>query len=534
MSKIKSLILGSAAVLAASAGAQAADLPVKAKAVQYVKICSLYGAGFYYIPGTDTCIKLGGYVQLDVNIASNNYNNPFATSASPAAIFTGAGGIPDGVSFLHDRTASNYTTRTRVNFNLDTRTATEYGVVRTYWASNFEHSSGFAPSSGNLTVDLGFIQFAGFTFGKAISGFITPWSAYTANVNSSAFIGGADNATGITQVAYTWQFGNGVSAQIGVEDNSTIQRAPVLNAGGVLGNSYIFTGATGVPAGQSSVISALSTNPYVWGTGPVVSPDIVGNIKVDQAAFTAQLSGAVHNVSANRYIDAASVTGTAPSLGTDANGHPGDKWGWAISGGLLLKNLPTGAGDKFSVDVTYTEGAPKYIIGGTVGNSYAFFSGTTFAAAALFDGVYGGAGSSIELTKAWGVRAAYLHNWTPNWETGVFGSYTSVDYNGNATGYIRNALTPSGGLGAQTGLSGAQAAAYNPDFKIWQIGTRTAWTPVQNLTFSGELLYTYIDQANDGLGATAAVKPGGTLGSAAYTFKDLGVFTGNLRVRRTF
>ncbi|MGB7257197.1 MAG: porin, partial [Pseudolabrys sp.] len=28
-----------------------------AKPVQYVKICSLYGAGFYYIPGTDTCIK---------------------------------------------------------------------------------------------------------------------------------------------------------------------------------------------------------------------------------------------------------------------------------------------------------------------------------------------------------------------------------------------------------------------------------------------------------------------------------------------
>ena len=46
MSKIKSLILGSAAALAAITGAQAADLPVKAKAVQYVKICSLYGAGF--------------------------------------------------------------------------------------------------------------------------------------------------------------------------------------------------------------------------------------------------------------------------------------------------------------------------------------------------------------------------------------------------------------------------------------------------------------------------------------------------------
>jgi Porin subfamily len=55
MRKGKSLPLAIAAVVAAAAGAQAADMPVKAKPVQYVKICSLYGDGFYYIPGTDTC-----------------------------------------------------------------------------------------------------------------------------------------------------------------------------------------------------------------------------------------------------------------------------------------------------------------------------------------------------------------------------------------------------------------------------------------------------------------------------------------------
>ena len=61
MKMVKSLVLGSAAgLLAMSGGAQAADLPVKAKAVEYVRICSLYGAGFFYIPGTDTCIKIGG------------------------------------------------------------------------------------------------------------------------------------------------------------------------------------------------------------------------------------------------------------------------------------------------------------------------------------------------------------------------------------------------------------------------------------------------------------------------------------------
>src|SRR5436189_6156702 len=64
MKIVKSLLLGSAAGVAAMTGAQAADMPVKAKPVQYVKICSLYGDGFYYIPGTDTCLKMGGYVRV--------------------------------------------------------------------------------------------------------------------------------------------------------------------------------------------------------------------------------------------------------------------------------------------------------------------------------------------------------------------------------------------------------------------------------------------------------------------------------------
>ena len=65
MKMVKSLLLGSAAGVVAVAGAQAADLPVKAKPVEYVKICSLYGDGFYYIPGTDICMKFGGHVQAD-------------------------------------------------------------------------------------------------------------------------------------------------------------------------------------------------------------------------------------------------------------------------------------------------------------------------------------------------------------------------------------------------------------------------------------------------------------------------------------
>src|ERR1700720_3937048 len=114
MKMVKSLILGSAAGLLAMGGAQAADLPVKAKAVEYVKICSLYGAGFFYIPGTDTCIKLGGYLRIDTTFNGSIYDQPAWSSDLG----------------LGDRFRNNFASRSRMALTIDTRTATEYGVVR--------------------------------------------------------------------------------------------------------------------------------------------------------------------------------------------------------------------------------------------------------------------------------------------------------------------------------------------------------------------------------------------------------------------
>src|SRR5437588_4640867 len=117
MTTIRNLVLGSAASLLVAGSAGAADLPVKAKAVEYVKICSLYGAGFYYIPGTDTCIKLGGYLRAEVAI---NTNSDYSGQ------FTGNNGS-------RNRLKNYYTMRAREDLNIDTRTATEYGVVRTFF-----------------------------------------------------------------------------------------------------------------------------------------------------------------------------------------------------------------------------------------------------------------------------------------------------------------------------------------------------------------------------------------------------------------
>jgi len=176
MKLVKSLMLSSAAGIIAMSGAQAADLPVKAKAVEYVRICSLYGAGFYYIPGTDTCIRLGGYLRAEV-IANSN-----SDWAGPN---NGAGGA-------NNRFTNGYTWRGRNDIFIDTRTATEYGVVRSYgemtlsWTddtysgigngSTVSTLPGRSPAPGNasggnvalgaLGVYYAYIQFAGFTMGR--------------------------------------------------------------------------------------------------------------------------------------------------------------------------------------------------------------------------------------------------------------------------------------------------------------------------------------------------------------------------------
>src|SRR6267142_1567596 len=123
MKMVKSLILGSAAGLIAMSGAQAADLPVKAKPVEYVKVCSLYGAGFFYIPGTDTCIKIGGAVrvQAEVNAGSGGVPVGFGNS-------TEAG---QGRATRFDTNDVNF--RNRIYFSVDARQQTEYGTLRTYF-----------------------------------------------------------------------------------------------------------------------------------------------------------------------------------------------------------------------------------------------------------------------------------------------------------------------------------------------------------------------------------------------------------------
>src|SRR5512134_3526351 len=252
----RTLILGSAAGLIAMSGAQAADLPVKAKAVEYVRICSLYGAGFFYIPGTDTCIKIGGYLRVDTT-----FNG-------------GAHGAPawNGDLGQRNRFADNFVSRSRMALTIDTRTATEYGVVRTFGQGDFQFqnfgtnnpSNVFAlpggasnalqtAGGGYVAVEMVFIQFAGFTFGKSASAYATPWNGYPGN-NNSFLMGGPDYVTGVNNIQYTAQFGNGVSATIGLDDPTVFNRTAVLNLGvaATPGGTFSLLGSQATAAGANT------------------------------------------------------------------------------------------------------------------------------------------------------------------------------------------------------------------------------------------------------------------------------------------
>ena len=529
MTMIKSLVLGSAAGLIAMSGAQAADLPVKAKAVEYVRVCSLYGAGFFYIPGTDTCIKLGGYVRIDTTFNGGIYGGP-----------AWSGDLGQG-----NRYRDYFSSRSRMALTIDTRTATEYGVVRTFGQGDFQFNnfgssnpSALAafpagasnalnvPGGGYVAVEMVFIQFAGFTFGKSASAYATPWNGYPGN-NNSFLLGGHDTVTGVNNIQYTAQFGNGVSGTIGLDDPTVFNRTSVLNLG-------VAATPAGFAAGAIQA-TAAGANAY----GGTRAPDIVGNIRVDQAWGLFQISGAAHLVNASYNILG---VGGVPTALSEISGHPEDKWGGSVMAALQIKNIPTGPGDDLKIDVSYSKGDTKNVIStSSASPNFAMFGSSGAGAyqslgfGQTSDGVFlpgfltGGATGDIKLTEAYGVRGAFNHNWDPYWSTSVWGSYAAVRYNGGAA----DILSAKGQFCASFNAGKAVSADYscNPDFNVAQIGLTTRWTPVKNLTFSAEVGAFFLDQKFTG---AAILTPAAPKPTAVYEFKDQSTVFLNVRAQRNF
>jgi hypothetical protein len=504
---MKQMILGSAAALLAASTAQAADLPVKAKAVEYVKICSLYGAGFYYIPGTDTCIKIGGAIRFDTTFNGGPYDAPFWQG--------GAGGN-------NLWTKDYFLTRERINMTTDTRTATEYGVVRTYANMQFDFTQNRESIAGGFTeVDYAFIQFAGFTFGKAVSQFDPQW-ALTKPYISSGFLAGSNNTTGIPQIAYTARSATACRAR-----SRSRTRRPIAMPASTTPRPSSSRRARGrSPVPSTAPIRTRSSATPTAATTFLMSSATFASIRWGTLHFAAAMHTSPRLLRGKRILRASLTMSTA----------------FAVSGAVEFKNLPTGAGDSLKIEASYAKGAAKYAFtGGTLetsgGGRFAKFDGNTVGFGYVLDGVYSPGTAQIQQSDAWEVSAFYEHYWNPAWRTSLFGNYSHISYGDAGNAMLAAAFSPAGGrLGTSSSSNPGSTAGSitgttnNFDFGIAQVGTRTAWTPVKNLTLSAEFTYSRLDQNLDGTyTGTATGKP-----NQAYQIKDQNLYNGSVQILRSF
>ncbi len=503
MNLMKAIFVASTASLFVTTGAQSADLPVKAKAVEYVKICSLYGVGFYYIPGTDTCIKIGGYVRFE-----SYYNG--AQAAYPV---NNAGGVLD-------RFTTTFAMQSRFRLTSDVRTQTEYGTLRSYFNFGMNVRNGINETAApgvTTALERAFIQFAGFTIGRSET-FFTLYNASAYGFFDGTFDGGT-TSTGMNLFAYTWQFGNGLTASISLEDAQSHSKGVVdLGNAAAAGNTAGVLGAA--PFAGSNASDNLG----------VVVPDIVANMRVDQAWGSAQIMGALHQVGARYTFQDNNITNCNANSGnrnTTACGYPDDKWGWAVGAGMTLK-MPWDAKDTLSGQIAYAKGAASYV---AFKNSNNGLHQNGIALGAFNDAVFGGVnsnGGELELTETWGGTIAFEHYWTPSLRTSWVFGYMSVQYSDAAKVLIAN-------LGSRcigTGVVINNTAQCDPDFSSWRVSSRTMWNPVRNLDVGIEVAYTQVDTAFGGTATLTAANNG--LARGTYALEDEGVWSAALRVQRSF
>jgi hypothetical protein len=453
MKLVKGLVLGSVAAFT-TVGAQAADLPMtKAAPVEYVRVCSTYGEGFFYVPGTDSCLRLSGRVRVDVG-----YLEPLSRADDAFGI------------------------RVRGRVNFDHRTSTAYGLLRTYIRYEIDRNSGtFFTGTGLITTSpnlaQAFIQFGGLTAGRVTSFFSNP-DLPTTHMGTLRF----DDAPDVDLLAYTWSFGNGFSASISIEDPWSRR-------------------VTGDVAGFAAPLTYGGTR----------MPDVVGNVRYVGDWGNIQLSGAVHQIRDVGWQFALDPAAVNPFLPAYAD----TEYGFAASlqGSVNLPML--GAGDAAWLALTYTDGAFAYINGGQDAPSYGSFLSANPLFLPVADAFINTLSGDLKTVKAWSIAGGLTHNWTPTWQSSIFGSYAQVDAPGIASSFdVATATT--------TGLV---------DFKEWRVGANTFWTPVAGLQFGVEVLYTRLDPKGRVLvPLTNAV--GDVIGSASTSSDD--IWEGRLRIQRDF
>ena len=186
---IRSLLLGSTAALAAVSGANAADAIVATapEPLEYVRICDAYGAGYFFIPGSETCLKIGGVIRTE-----GKWYDAYNVVNKPGTLW-----------------------HTRSQLTIDTATDTEYGALKTDAILRFDFTDG-VESQKLLWAN---ISLGGFLIGKSDSQY-NYWFGYAGSVINDDVI--YDGPYELNQVTYTYNAsGDGFTAVASLEDTNS-------------------------------------------------------------------------------------------------------------------------------------------------------------------------------------------------------------------------------------------------------------------------------------------------------------------------
>jgi len=481
---LKRAFIGPAAALMAVGVTHAADLSNwKAIPIAYVRVCSAYGAGFFVIPGTDTCLRVSGRARFEGGYITSNTRQA-GTNGGDTSGFRGL-----------------------LRFNLDARTQTAYGTLRAFVRLDAGSRTGAAGvgRSGTLeriglayigtgvdqvgrlqqvmSVDKAFIQFAGLTAGRASSFF----DFYAHDFEITAATAGSD--VGSTNLlAYTTTFGNGLSATLSVED-PVFRRTPIFApSGGSAPVSPVFVAyARGAPTGLANLDSIQRER----------LPDAVGVLRLDRAWGSAQLSAATHELNVGTIALGASVNvGVARTNSVQA---------WAVQGGLKINTSFVAPGDALYLQGAYADGAQFYTgysaFSGSAGQSPATIQGQKFAQY-FSDATINPFTGQLQTAQSFTAVASHLHYWSPEWRSAVFGSYGEQSFSRSARlaqGTAFNVVSTIGG-GNPFGTSAVGA----PGTRFYQLsqalrdtyqfvaGASLIWSPVKDLDIGVEGYYTQI------------------------------------------
>ncbi|MDT3377058.1 porin [Labrys neptuniae] len=382
---MKSVLLGAAAGIAAIGAAQAADLPMtKGEAVEYVKVCSAFGPGFFYIPGTDTCLKIGGEIR---------------------AKYYAFG----GTGYNRNDNRSAFDTQARVWF--DARTETDWGLLRSYFQINADSNrlvgrGGGDGTRNDFTIDKAFIQFGGLTAGYAHSFFGFYDNEYGDTLEGNYY---AQTKT-VNLLAYTAQFGGGFSATLSLED----------------GRDHRVSG-TSTPVDINGTL-------YGYREGGQQVPDVVAQLRWDQSwgSLAVQAAGHQSRSGENYSILVAGPNPGDPAVETPVVVRRSNKYGYAVGATGLIK-IPAIDG-WFVVEGQYADGALDYL----GANNTFLAQGDRFVNAA----------GRVDAGKGWSITGELGGHITPQLQAVLVGSYidTSFDRYSALGDYGIKEFTVSGNL----------------------------------------------------------------------------------------